>query len=73
MTALLEKAIVEAKKSPPEIQDAIAGLILTELQDEALWRQAFENTSDKQWDRMAEMVRTEIASGDTDSLDALLP
>jgi nucleoside-diphosphate-sugar epimerase len=73
MTALLEKAIAEAKKSPPEIQDAIASLILAELQDEEIWRQAFENTSDGQWDRIAEIVRTEIASGDTDSLDALLP
>lgn len=73
MTALLERAIAEAKKSPPEIQDAIASLILAELQDEEIWRQAFENTSDGQWDRIAEIVRTEIASGDTDSLDALLP
>ena len=50
-----------------------ASLILAELQDEQIWRQAFENTSDGQWDRIAGIVRTEIASGDTDSLDALLP
>jgi len=73
MTALLEKAIAEAKKSLPEIQDAIASLILAELRDEEIWRKAFENTSDTQWDRIAEMVRTEIDSDDSDPLDALLP
>jgi hypothetical protein len=65
MTALLEKAIAETKKSPPEIQDAIAAHILAELKDEELWRQAFENTSDPQWDCIAAKVRAEIASKQT--------
>jgi hypothetical protein len=72
MTGLLEKAIAEAKKSPPEIQNAIASLILAELQDEESWCLAFEKTTDKQWDRMAEKIRQEINSGDTEMLDKLL-
>ena len=73
MTQLLEKAIAEAKTSPPEIQDAIANLILAELHDERKWQQAFGSTGDEQWDRLAESVRKEITSGDTEPLDNLLP
>ena len=73
MTELLEKAFDEAKKAPPEVQDAIGKLVLVELQDELLWQRAFEQTSDEQWDRLAEMVRKEIAAGETDSLDTLFP
>jgi hypothetical protein len=73
MTGLLKKAIAEAEKSPPEVQDAIANLILAELEDEEAWRLAFEKTTDKQWDRMADKVREEIDSGNTDALDKLLP
>ena len=72
MTELLEKAIAEVKKAPPEMQDAIGKLVLAELQDEPRWQAAFDQTSDEQWDRLAEKVRKEIASGETDSLDTLL-
>ncbi len=72
MTELLEKAFAEVKKAPPEVQDAIGKLVLAELQDELRWQAAFDQTSDEQWDRFAESVRKEIASGDTDSLDTLL-
>jgi hypothetical protein len=72
MTQLLEKAIAEAKKTPPEVQDAIASRILTELRDEEAWEEAFAKTRDGQWDRLAARVRDEIDSGDTDSLDELL-
>ena len=72
MTQLLEKAIAEVRKSPPEVQDAIAGHILAELHDEQAWTTAFAQTSDGQWDKLAAQVRREIASGDTDSLDDLL-
>lgn len=72
MTQLLEKAIAEVKKTPPDMQDTIASLILAELQDELAWQKAFSNTSNTQWDRMAEMIRREIASGDTEPLDELL-
>ncbi|MDZ4700447.1 MAG: hypothetical protein SH809_12135 [Rhodothermales bacterium] len=69
MTAILEKAFAAAIKAPPEVQNAIGQLILSELQDELRWQQAFEQTSDAQWDQLADMVRKEIAKAETDSLD----
>jgi len=72
MTELLRKAIDEARKTPPEVQDVIANLILSELQDELTWQKAFENTEEEQWDRLADRVHTEIRSGDTEPLDRFL-
>jgi hypothetical protein len=71
MTVLLEKAMAEARTLSPEAQDAIAELILGELQDEQIWQQAFGNTSEEQWSRLADMVRAEIVSGTTQPLDML--
>lgn len=72
MTQLLEKAISEVTKMPEDIQDAIAGIMLAELEDERKWQEAFSKTTDSQWDRMVEMVRSEIQAGDTESLDEFL-
>lgn len=41
MTALLDQALAEVQRLPPEQQDAIAALILEELADEATWNAAF--------------------------------
>lgn len=41
MTPLLEKALSEVYKLPPEEQDSIAALILEELEDEHRWDKAF--------------------------------
>jgi hypothetical protein len=41
MTQLLEQAIAKVKELPPAQQDAIATLILEELEDEALWDKKF--------------------------------
>jgi len=71
MTEILEKAIAEMKKAPPELQDAIGKLVLAELQDEMRWKAAFDQTSDEQWDALAARVRNEIAAGNTDPLDTL--
>lgn len=46
MTKLLERAIEEAQKLPDSDQDAIAALILEEIQDEARWDQAFTRSQD---------------------------
>ncbi len=73
MTAILEKAVAAVIKAPPEVQNAIGQLILAELHDERQWQQAFDQTSDAQWDRLAGIVRDEIAKGETDSLDTLTP
>lgn len=72
MTELLRKAIAEIEKLPPEQQDAIATRFLKELQDEQNWSTRFDSTTAEQWDRMAEMARQEINSGETVSLDNVL-
>lgn len=47
MTRLLEKVLTEVYKLPPEKQDAIAAVILEELEDERLWDTAFVESQDK--------------------------
>lgn len=69
MTHLLEKAFAEAKKLAPEEQDALAERILADLRDEETWNRSFEQTTDDQWDRMADLVRNQIDSGETKDLD----
>ena len=53
MTQLLEKALTEVYKLPPEKQDAIATMILEELEDEQRWDKAFAESQDK----LAQLVR----------------
>jgi ribosome assembly protein YihI (activator of Der GTPase) len=64
MTELLERVIAQLKALPADEQDAIAARLLAELEDEQTWKAQFESTTDDQWDRIAEMVRQEIAVGD---------
>lgn len=47
MTQLLEKALTEVYKLPPEKQDTITALILEELDDEGRWDAAFSESHDK--------------------------
>lgn len=68
MTELLQKAIAELEKLPPEQQDAIATRFLEELQDDRKWSTRFAATTDEQWDRIAEMVHREITSNEYDDL-----
>ena len=68
MTELLERAIAQLKTLPADEQDAIAARLLAEMEDEQTWKAQFESTTDDQWDRMAEMVRQEIAAGDVTPL-----
>jgi len=44
MTQLLEKVLTEVHKLPPEKQDAIAAVILEELEDARLWDKAFSES-----------------------------
>ena len=62
MTQLLERAIEEAQKLPAPEQDAIAMLILEELDDDRRWDEAFANSQD-QLSRLAAKVRRDIADG----------
>jgi len=73
MTELLQQAIAQIQELPLEQQDAIASRFLAELQDEQKWEARFMATSDAQWDQMAEMVRQEIARGETAPLNEVFP
>jgi RNA polymerase-interacting CarD/CdnL/TRCF family regulator len=73
MTELLERAIAQLKTLPADEQNAIAARLLAELEDERVWKAQFESTTDAQWDRIAEMVRQEIAAGDITPLAEVFP
>lgn len=81
MTELLRQVISEIEKLPASQQDAfvqrlpwsLASRLMAELKDEQRWTQQFESTTDEQWDRLADMVRQEIASGDISPLDEVFP
>lgn len=73
MTELLQRAIAEIEKLPPEEQNAIATRLLGELKDEQNWQIRFQSTTDHQWDNLAEMVREEIANGEITPLDEVFP
>lgn len=73
MTELLQQVIAQIEKLPLDRQDAIAAICMAELQDEQKWETRFESTTDEQWDRMAEMVRQEISTGETVPLNTVFP
>jgi hypothetical protein len=73
MTELLERVIAQLKTLSDDEQDAIAARLLAELEDERVWKAQFESTTDDQWDRIAEMVREEIAAGDITPLAEVFP
>ena len=62
MTQLLEEVLTEVHKLPPEKQDAIAAVILEELEDTRLWDKAFSESEDK-LSQLAQKVRTDIKAG----------
>jgi len=73
MTKLPQQAIAQIQQLPPDQQDAIASRFLDEFQDEQKWEASFAATTDDQWDRMAAMVRQEIAMGKTTPLSEVFP
>jgi len=62
MTQLLEQAIAELHKLPASNQDAIAAMILAEIDDERRWENAFAASQD-QLAKMADKVRDDIRAG----------
>jgi hypothetical protein len=70
---LLEQAIAEVKKLPPEAQDEIASRLLAEIAADAAWDASFAATTDEQWDKMAEKVRANIAAGNVLPMEEILP
>lgn len=58
MTALLEKALKQVNALPPEEQDAVASLILAEIESDKRWDELFAG-SQGQMARLAEQAISE--------------
>ncbi len=56
MTTLLKKAFDAAASLPPERQDALAQLVLAEIEDEMRWDEAFAKSQNKLADMAAEAI-----------------
>ena len=68
MTKLLERAVEKVKALPDSEQDAIATLILEELEDEVRWDESFARTQDK-LAKLAADALAEHQAGKTSELD----
>ena len=68
MTELLEQAIARLKTLPSSDQDAIAAMILEELEDEARWDEAFAKSQDV-LAKLADEAMAEYRAGKTQVLD----
>ena len=68
MTELLQQAIAELKKLPREQQNAIASMILEEIEDERLWDEAFSRSPDI-LAKLAASAMAEYHAGETQELD----
>ena len=68
MTALLEKAMNQINALPPEEQDAVASLILEEIESEKRWDELFAG-SQGQLAHLAEQAISEYKAGKTKPLD----
>jgi hypothetical protein len=66
MTALLEKALNQVKALPPEEQDAVASLILEEIESEKHWDELFAG-SQGQLGKLAEQAIAEYKAGNRSS------
>lgn len=68
MTERLEQAIARLKTLPTDKQDAIAALILEELEDDQRWDEAFARSPDLLTELAAEAL-AEHRAGKTQELD----
>lgn len=68
MTEMLEKAVAKIKQLPPEQQDAIAALILEEVEDEARWDATFAR-SHSMLEQLAAEAEEEDRKGLTKEFD----
>ena len=68
MTKLLEQAIVAASNLAPEDQDAVASLILAELDAEEKWQEALTRDPGK-LAKLADEALEEIRAGRSKPLD----
>lgn len=68
MTTIFEKAVEEARKLPPEEQDALGAIILEEIADEARWAKKFAETQDI-LEKLADEALADFKAGRTTPLD----
>ncbi|MCW5319592.1 hypothetical protein GTQ43_40460 [Nostoc sp. KVJ3] len=68
MTELLEQAIIKLKSLPVSQQNAMATMILEELEDEQRWDEAFERSPDA-LAFLAAQAMVEYRAGKTQQLD----
>ena len=68
MTKLLKKAFDEARKLPPEEQDALGAILLEEIADEALWAKKFAETQHI-LEKLADEALAELEAGETEPMD----
>jgi len=71
MTVLLKKAFDAVSALPPERQDALAKMILAEIQDDKQWDEAFAQSQDK-LAVMADEALAEHRAGKTRSMEDVL-
>lgn len=69
MTELLEKAFREAARLSPEEQDALASLLLAELESERRWEGMFDGSQDA----LSELADQALRDDDADRTEELVP
>jgi hypothetical protein len=68
MSKLFDKAVQEARKLPPEEQDALGAIILEEIADEARWAKKFAETQHL-LEKLADEALAELGAGRATPLD----
>jgi hypothetical protein len=68
MTKMLQKALEEASRLPPDEQDALAARILEEIDSERRWDELFAK-SPHVLEKLAEEAKAELRAGLTEPLD----
>ena len=68
MTQLLERAFAAASKLPDSEQDAVASLLLAELESERRWTESFAASQD-QLSALADEALREFETGETQPMD----
>ena len=68
MTQLLERAFTEASRLPEPEQDAVASLLLAELESDRRWTRSFASSQDEM-SRLADEALREFAAGETLPMD----
>lgn len=68
MTRVLEAALAEVAKLPPDEQDALAAILLDEIKSEQRWSESFSRSQDI-LKALAEDALAEFNAGKTKPLD----